>query len=106
MRGCSRVQSKGTRNRRDTMGKWISGTTCDLCNEDATKKGEFFFDAVVRGPRGGVWALICERCVIGNVYGLGEGQGQQYRSDTKERVAPTFNVKSYMILCDPIDDLL
>jgi len=85
------------------MDMWISSTTCDICGKEATEQGEFFFDAKLNWCN--AWALICEQCVIGNVYGLGEGQGQQYISNTREKVdPPTFNVKSYKL--NPIDALL
>ena len=87
------------------MSKWTGSTTCDICGKDSTKQGPYFFDAHLNWwPN--AWALICARCVDGKIFGLGEGQGQQYRSEDRTKVdPPTSEVKPNMTV-NPIDDLL
>lgn len=68
--------------------QWIGiETKCERC-QGALKKGEHFYDAVMRMPGrypGAsviTWALVCESCYNAHhVYGsLGVGKGQKYRS--------------------------
>lgn len=97
------LKTKRARNRSNNM-KWTGSTTCDICCKDASKNGAFFFDARVNWwPN--AWAILCLKCVEGNILGLGEGQGQQYRSEDRTKVdPPTFNVRPSKP--NPIDALL
>jgi len=63
--------------------KWLGNETiCDICSGDL-RKGQHFYDAVMKTPVR-TWALVCEGCYITyrQYKTLGTGKGQQYDSIT------------------------
>lgn len=62
--------------------KWYGpAEKCSICDRPFEKH---FIDGKTRI---GYWALMCRQCHRDFGIGLGQGRGQLYRADNKERVA-------------------
>jgi hypothetical protein len=63
--------------------KWQGQTeTCDICQGPLTV-GKTFYDArTQQGP----WGALCRKCFIIHGVGVGLGKGQEYNSETLEKV--------------------
>jgi hypothetical protein len=55
---------------------------CQWCNEDLRRYATFY-DAA---DRAGHWGWFCRRCFIGLGLKIGLGRGQEYDSETSEKV--------------------
>jgi len=71
------------KSHKKTSGKWLGGTTCDLCGRDLNTFGSFVDGKTKMGP----WALMCSECFKEIGIGTGVGKGQKYDSSTLEKIS-------------------
>jgi hypothetical protein len=68
------------------MVKAYPPTRCDVCGQDL-KSGETYFDASIPGPPyHGRWGWACSDCAETRTILTGPGVGQEYDSETDEKI--------------------
>ena len=55
---------------------------CDICGGSLFRKDRFYNARTVSGQ----WAWLCKMCFLSVGKGLGTGRGQEYDSETKEKL--------------------
>lgn len=62
--------------------KAFAPESCDLCYKEL-RRSPHFYDAKTHT---GSWAWLCRACFLMYAYGIGVGVGQEYDSETNEKV--------------------